>query len=110
MLDPDYSGLFDALHGVLKMNNQDIREYSDVELLFDFLLRDKGTEHCSVGEGRIFLEINQIFPVSHSGRPWEEALDFKEGKSFVSGAWENWPRNHGIESPVVSLFNSFIEV
>lgn len=51
------------------MNNQDITKYSDVELLFDFLLRDKGTEHSSVGEGRVFLEENQISPVSHSGRP-----------------------------------------
>lgn len=30
-LVPDYSGLFDASYGVLEMNSQDIREYSDVE-------------------------------------------------------------------------------
>lgn len=52
------------------MNNQDIREYFDVELLFDFLLRDKETEYISVGEGRVFLEANQICHVSHSERPW----------------------------------------
>ena len=51
------------------MNNQDITKYSEVVLLFDFLLRDKGTEHSSVGDGRVFLEENQISPVSHSGRP-----------------------------------------
>lgn len=74
MLNPDYSGLFDASHGALRMNNQDIRKYSDVELLFDFLLRDKGTEHSSVGESRVFLEANQISPVSHSRRPWGGGL------------------------------------
>lgn len=74
VLNPYYSGLFDASHGVLRMNNQDIRKYSDVELLFDFLLRDKGTEHSSVGENRVFLEANQISPVSHSRRPWAGGL------------------------------------
>ena len=84
------------------MNNQDITKYSDVELLFDFLLRDKGTEHSSVGDGRVFLVENQISPVSHSGRP-------RGGGPLTSGretllslrVWGNWPRNSNMESPIV---------
>lgn len=85
MLNPDDSGLFDASHGVLRMNNQDITKYSDVELLFDFLLRDKGTEQSSVGESRVSLK--QIkFPLSVIlGGQGKGAPDFREEKSFIFG-------------------------
>ena len=84
------------------MNNQDITKYSDVELLFDFLLRDKGTEHSSVGEGRAFLEENRISLVSHSGRPRGGGLS-TSGRETLSSlrVWGNWPRNSTMESPKV---------
>lgn len=98
VLNPDYSGLFDASHGVLRMNNQDITKYSDVELLFDFLLRDKGTERSSVGEGRVFLEANQISPVSHSGRP-------RGGELLTSGRENLLSLGFGVIGPETIVWN-----